>query len=647
MKLVTKKYKIEIKKYGRQLDTVITYNDGKEHLLDSDVLFSITPVVNGNILKSVMKELSFESSVKVPKGTTINVKFGVLVNLGLTVAEVNAMKVNRLNSMPVKMLSTLKGYEYINLGNYIVAEDPEYNADTFSYTHICYDKMLYTMKNYEKLDITYPISIRNYINKTCEHLGLAFKNFNDTFANYDKQIKSDLYDGYDYTFRDIFDELAQVTASTICINENTDELEVRYINDTQDMIDEDYLKDTNVGFKEKYGPINSVVLSRAAESDNVFLRDEQSGKTNGLCEIKIIDNQIMNGNDRSDFLPDILEKLNGLEYYINDFDSTGITWYELCDKYTVKIGENLYNCVLFNDEIKITQGLEESIYTEMPETSETDYSKADKTDRKINKAYIMVDKQNQKIESVVSQQTELGKNIAQVEQTVDGITQSVSEVETKIETVETKADNAQSSANNAQDTADSINEILITNYYTKTETNSQISQKANEITSTVSETYSTKTETTDAKNEAIESANASTDEKLKDYSTTKEMNSAITQKANSITQEVDEIINNIQIGGTNLIANSAPYNLDDYVVSNPEYIERTLQDEPTAPFNKCLWIHTLKDLPSLLGVYIVPIPQILEKGKEYCFSLWLKATANTTVTVGYARGGQTTFNVTT
>ena len=51
MKLVTKKYKIEIKKYGRQLDTVITYNDGKEHLLDSDVLFSITPVVNGNILK--------------------------------------------------------------------------------------------------------------------------------------------------------------------------------------------------------------------------------------------------------------------------------------------------------------------------------------------------------------------------------------------------------------------------------------------------------------------------------------------------------------------------------------------------------------------------------------------------------------------
>lgn len=413
MKSVSDKFKKEIKKYGRQIDTIITYTDSEgEHLLDSDVLFSITPTVNGNILKSVMKQLDFESFVKIPKDTIINVKFGVQVDLSLTVAEVNTMKVSRLNSLPVKYLSSnLKGFEYINLGNYIISKEPEYNADTQSYSHICYDKMLYSMKDYEKLDITYPITIREYINKICEYLGLVFKNKNSTFANYDKQIKLDLYDGYDYTFRDVFDELAQATASTICINENTDELEIRYLNDTKDTIDEDYLKDINVGFSEKYGPINSIVLSRSAESDNVYLQDENSVSTNGLCELKIIDNQIMNDNDRSDFLPDILEKLDGLEYYINDFSSPGITWYELCDKYTVKINDNLYNCVLFNDEIKITQGLEETIYTDMPEASKTDYSKADKTDRKINKTYIIVDKQNQKIESLVSRIEDLTNTI--------------------------------------------------------------------------------------------------------------------------------------------------------------------------------------------------------------------------------------------
>ena len=84
-----------------------------------------------------------------------------------------------------------------------------------------------------------------------------------------------------------------------------------------------------------------------------------------------------------------------------------------------------------------------------------------------------------------------------------------------------------------------VEDNLTTNYYTKTETNSQIDQKANQITQTVSETYSTKTETTNAKQEAINSANASTDEKLEGYSTTTEMNSAIIQKANEITQQVD------------------------------------------------------------------------------------------------------------
>lgn len=431
MKSVSDKFKKEIKKYGRQIDTIITYTDSEgEHLLDSDVLFSITPTVNGNILKSVMKQLDFESSIKVSKDTIINVKFGVQVDLSLTVAEVNAMKVSRLNSLPVKYLSSnLKGFEYINLGNYIVSKEPEYNADTQSYSHVCYDKMLYSMRDYEKLDITYPITIREYINKICEYLGLVFKNKNNTFANYDKQIKLDLYDGYDYTFRDILDELAQATASTICINESSDELEIRYINDTKDTIDEDYLKDTNVEFSEKYGPINSIVLSRSAESDNVYLQDENSVSANGLCELKIIDNQIMNDNDRSDFLPDILTKLNGLEYYINNFSSPGITWYELCDKYTVKIGNKLYNCVLFNDEIKITQGLEERIYTEMPTQTKTDYAKADKTDQKINKAYIIMDKVNKKLESVISENKENSEKITRHEQTLESISDKVSNIE--------------------------------------------------------------------------------------------------------------------------------------------------------------------------------------------------------------------------
>ena len=151
---------------------------------------------------------------------------------------------------------------------------------------------------------------------------------------------------------------------------------------------------------EKYGPVNSIVLSRSGESDNVYLQDEESIQANGLCELKIVDNQIMNWNDRSDYLPEILDKLDGLEYYINDFVSTGIAYLDLCDRYNVKIGDNTYSCVMLNDELEVTQGLVENIHTDMPEETETDYTKADKTDRRINETWIIVNKQENNITSL-------------------------------------------------------------------------------------------------------------------------------------------------------------------------------------------------------------------------------------------------------
>lgn len=105
-------------------------------------------------------------------------------------------------------------------------------------------------------------------------------------------------------------------------------------------------------------------------------------------------------------------------------------------------------------------------------------------------------------DNATKQITTTNQKVSQIDQTVSGITQSVSAVEEKVETVETKADNAQSSANNAQSTAntanqnaqnaqttaDNINNNLTQNYYTKTETNSQIQQTADTINQTVQQT---------------------------------------------------------------------------------------------------------------------------------------------------------------
>ena len=161
---------------------------------------------------------------------------------------------------------------------------------------------------------------------------------------------------------------------------------------------EEYLKDKNVTFGEKY-MINSVVLSRSEDNDNIYKRDEDSVALNGVHEFKIKDNLIMLYDDREDYIDEIYNQLNGLEFYINDFTSPGITYLEPLDIYNVVVGENIYKCLLLNDEIKIQQGLEENIYTEMPKETTTDYTIASKTDKEVS---FIVDKQKGEINAKVS-----------------------------------------------------------------------------------------------------------------------------------------------------------------------------------------------------------------------------------------------------
>lgn len=168
------------------------------------------------------------------------------------------------------------------------------------------------------------------------------------------------------------------------------------------------------------------MFARAGESDKIYKKDQNSIELNGLCELMIKENQFMNFNDRVDYLQELSDKLFGLEYYLNDFNSTGIMYYDLLDMYNIEIFGKTYNCLMLNDEQDITQGLEENIHTNRPETSETDYKKADTTDRKINQTYLIVDKQNQKIEGVINQIGDRTDKTTTITADIDGLASKVS-----------------------------------------------------------------------------------------------------------------------------------------------------------------------------------------------------------------------------
>lgn len=180
--------------------------------------------------------------------------------------------------------------------------------------------------------------------------------------------------------------------------------------------------------EKSIGPINSIVLARASESDKIYIKNQTSIDNNGLCELMISENQFMNFNDRSDYLQELADKLFGVEYYLNDFTSTGIMYYDLLDMYNVKIGDNIYNCLMLNDEQDITQGLEENIHTDRPEKSETDYKKADTTDRKIDQTNFTVNKQERKIQGIISQIGDRSEKTTTITADIDGLASKVSTI---------------------------------------------------------------------------------------------------------------------------------------------------------------------------------------------------------------------------
>lgn len=234
------------------------------------------------------------------------------------------------------------------------------------------------------------------------------------------------------------------------------------------IIDSEYISDTNVKMGEKFGKVNSIVLSRGDGADDIYKRTEnwiltsdthylankEYAVLNGTdyellvegvdyqigdeivgtiyentitdyCEIIITDNQIMNSDDRYIFLDDLYNTLVGLEYCINDYNSTGITFLEPYDLYTIKIDDNEYPTIMLSDTIIYNGGLKETIFADKYSDTNEDYSTASKTDKLINRTTLRVDKLNNEIKSFAGNYV----SNSQYEQDKDSITSRVRSIE--------------------------------------------------------------------------------------------------------------------------------------------------------------------------------------------------------------------------
>ena len=255
-------FKEAIQEYGKEITASfvcggVTYGDTE--------IISMNPHFEGSLLRSVMKCMDIE----VKRGTEISdtiiqtPKFGVK---GPGDAD----------------------YSYKEYGTYIIKEQ---KSDEEQDTVIleCYDLMLQAMVPFD-LAITYPVTIEAFLDAICDRFGWA-KGYKQTgFTHKGMTIDKALYDE-NYTYRDVLDEIAQAGGESIVfIGDELCFVSPKF-NANAGTLDASNLKSLKIG--EVYGPVNSLVLARTPQEDNIYRRDEESIAAYGLTEIRIENNQII------------------------------------------------------------------------------------------------------------------------------------------------------------------------------------------------------------------------------------------------------------------------------------------------------------------------------------------------------------------
>lgn len=277
-------------------------------------------------------------------------------------------------------------------------------------------------------DIEWKCTVGSLAEQVAKRIGVELGTDMSTLANYDYLIEEDLYEKISETnYRNILAEIAGATGTTCRMHDDKLEFIKPPITKAIDVLSYDNLLD--IKRLPLYGPINSVVLARTPQEDNIVLSDDESIANNGLTELKLANNEILD-DARERLAPAILDTVKNFAFTPIDATTEGHGWYEFGDRILVTDGENDWESVI--TEIKLVfsgGGIKEVIKAVTPDETQTNYALAGGITKTLYNTEIKVDKQNQRIDSIVEEQQifegEVNNNFTQINQNISSVITSV------------------------------------------------------------------------------------------------------------------------------------------------------------------------------------------------------------------------------
>ena len=360
----------------------------------------------GSLFKTIMKQI--EITVKNAgelKDKNVNFQYGLYIN---------------------------NDYEYIDLGDYYI-KDIEDDKGKKELVVTGYDKMINFMKTFKQSDLqlTYPCTMLALIQKMCEVCGVEL--YSTDFFHADLQVDEDYFTAQELTYRDVLEKVAESTLTTIFIKDNKLYLH-KLANTSVEKLDASFLSGLTI--KEKFGPLNALVLGRGSVEDNIEAKDDSSIAQNGRCEIRFDENEFVE-YQREQVIDKMFEQIKGLEYYAYESSDLGVMWLEPCDLIELEDSENnIYQTIYLKANITINTGISSDIEADIPEETNTEYKVTTKEEKKTLKVERLAKKNEGLIQDLIEETSENSQKLSQHEQTIDSISDKVESIQDLTQTVE-------------------------------------------------------------------------------------------------------------------------------------------------------------------------------------------------------------------
>lgn len=324
----------------------------------------------------------------------------------------------------------VSGTTYYYLGKYLVTKPT--TDDVKSKT--TFEALDYTKKFNKKFDpsgITFPCTAFELADYCCKKCGVYLDA--DTFTNADFEIKNNQYDS-DATYRNVMQDIGKLAYSWVRINDNNDCV-IDFNVPTEDDFNE-FNKITGSNYydlsrKEKaYGPVNRVVIGLSdIEGENVTVEDTDSINKNGVCELKVMDNNLTYTPELRAKASEGAKRLFGLTYFPLEITTTGHPWLEGNDLIEITTPDgNTFTTLPFDRTLTYAGHIKTKITSKGDTALETAYKSTPSMESEIKRTRYIVDKDGQRITELVEKSTKQDQQISELTVSVDNIESKVSQI---------------------------------------------------------------------------------------------------------------------------------------------------------------------------------------------------------------------------